>query len=170
MSLSSVWAATYSEGSPSPAWPHALTLTRALVPAGRSLIVHGLCAHSAGPAIHSLPPSIEYSVSYSIEYETEYCATGVLSCSMPQYSLPSKPMDGSLAPGLDQDTSSAFLFSSPPESTELTVTATGGLGTTLGVESTVRVAFCARLEKFMLRDDMYLNSPGLNLSMPRSTV
>lgn len=57
-----------------------------------------------------------------------------------------------------------------PESTVLTWTATGGLGTTLGVESTVRVAFCARLEKFMLRDDMYLNSPGLNLSMPRSTV
>ena len=50
-------------------------------------------AHSAGPAIHSLPPSIEY--------ETEYCATGVFSCSIPQYSVPSKPTAGSLAPGLD---------------------------------------------------------------------
>ena len=70
-----------------------MTLTRALVPAGRSLIVHGLWAHSAGPAIHSLPPSIEY--------ETEYCATWVLVCSIPQYSLPSKPIAGPFAPGLD---------------------------------------------------------------------
>ena len=59
---------------------HTLTLTLTL-------------AHSAGPAIHSLPPSIEY--------DTEYCATCVLSCSIPQYSLPSKPIAGSLAPGLD---------------------------------------------------------------------
>mmetsp|Transcript_40716 Transcript_40716/g.97630 ORF Transcript_40716/g.97630 Transcript_40716/m.97630 type:complete len:254 (+) Transcript_40716:612-1373(+) len=124
-------------------------------------MVHGLLAHEAPAAIHLSPPSTEYS--------TEYCATLVLVCSMAQYSLPSKPIDGASAPGADQVTSSA-IESELPESTALTVSATGALGVTLGVFITVSFAFCARLEKFMLRDDMYLNSPGLNLSMPRSTV
>ena len=56
------------------------------------------------------------------------------------------------APGGDHVTLTAPVSESP-ESTAVTVAATGWVGTTLGVVITVSVAFCARLEKFMLRDE-----------------
>ena len=57
-----------------------------------------------------------------------------------------------------------------PELICSTLTFSAASGGTLVRSVAVIVAFCARLEKLLLRDDMYLYSPGLNFISPRSMV
>mmetsp|Transcript_36076 Transcript_36076/g.87669 ORF Transcript_36076/g.87669 Transcript_36076/m.87669 type:complete len:203 (+) Transcript_36076:473-1081(+) len=143
---SAVFAATGGVGSPKPPTLPVLTRKAVLVPAGSPSTVHEVrLVWQPCTALHVAPPSMEYS--------TLYASTSAADCSAPQYCPPSVATYAWLEPGWAHVSFIAALRESPV-GTCSTRTFTGGSGLSVGAVSTWSFAFCARLEKLLLREDM----------------
>mmetsp|Transcript_12461 Transcript_12461/g.31839 ORF Transcript_12461/g.31839 Transcript_12461/m.31839 type:complete len:306 (-) Transcript_12461:1605-2522(-) len=167
----SVRATARAEGSERPPALLARTRTAIGVPAFKPSIVHMQLGgtHDVMQLVGSqeFPPSSEYC--------TRYDDARIDSWSRPQYCLPSVPMVGDGVPsGLTRPGGFHVTMTLPSDAdgpgTDHVVTLRGGGGRLWGVLATSTLPFCARLEKLLLRELMYLYDPGFIWSNPRSTV
>merc|ERR1719473_1952442 len=159
--VSSVKTVAGSDGELQPPVPPVSTRNWCGVPAMRSVAVHScsLYTFSHPSTFHQLtPPSVLFCTRYSAALAACSVTPGQVSPLVDAYGEPPDGCQVTLTSPLDP----------PPITTA--ATSTGGCGATWPASSTSSLAFCARLEKLLLRDDMYLYVPALNLTSPRSTV